>query len=277
MSVPIFEDEKIVAVVGVGNKGAPYEEADVRQLTLYIGSMWEILKRTQAEAKLKMTADELERSNRELQQFAYIASHDLQEPLRKITAFGDRLVMHSAAALDDKSRDYLARMQSAAGRMKHLIEDLLNYSRVTTQAKPFAALDLAGVFRETLETLEYRIAETGGQVEISGDLPTVNGDRSQLQQLFQNLLGNALKYHQYDLPPRIIVSSQPRADGQAEIVVTDNGIGFDEKYLDRIFLPFQRLHARQEYEGTGIGLAICQKIVQRHGGDFTNLKKRGFP
>ncbi len=247
------------------------EGAPIRML----GTNQDITGRKKAEAKLHMTAAELERSNKELQQFAYIASHDLQEPLRKITAFGDRLVMHSGGELDEKGRDYLARMQSAAGRMKQLIEDLLDYSRVTTQAQPFAPVKLAELLGESLENLEYRLAEAGGRVEIAGELPTVTGDRSQLQQLFQNLLANALKYHQSDLPPQILVSGREVTDGQAEITVTDNGIGFDEKYLDRIFLPFQRLHTREEYEGTGIGLAICQKIVQRHGGTLTARSQPG--
>ena len=234
-----------------------------------------LVERKQAETKLKMTAAELERSNRELQQFAYIASHDLQEPLRKITAFGDRLVMHSAETLDEQSRDYLARMQSAAGRMKQLIEDLLDYSRVTTQAQPFAAVNLGELLGEALETLEYRVAESGGQVKLAAPLPTVHGDSSQIRQLFQNLLANALKYHQPDLPPQILVSSRQLADSLAEITVADNGIGFNEKYLDRIFLPFQRLHSREQYAGTGIGLAICQKIVQRHGGTITARSQPG--
>ncbi len=227
------------------------------------------------EKELALRTSKLEASNLELQQFASIASHDLQEPLRKITAFGDRLAAHAREALDEKSKDYLERMQSAAGRMKQLIEDLLNYSRVTTQAMPFEAVSLDDLIGETLVMLELRIAETGGQVEIAGKLPAVHGDRSQLRQLIQNLLSNALKYHRHDLPPRIIISGQELAEGLAEITVTDNGIGFDEKYLDRIFLPFQRLHTREEYEGTGIGLAISQKIVHRHGGTITGRSQPG--
>ena len=227
------------------------------------------------EKELALRTNNLEASNRELQQFASIASHDLQEPLRKITAFGDRLAGHASEALDEKSKDYLRRMQSAAGRMKQLIEDLLNYSRVTTQANPFETVSLDKLIKETLVMLELRLTESGGQVKIEGRLPIVNGDRSQLRQLIQNLLSNAVKYHQQDIPPRVIISGRELTGGLAEITVTDNGIGFDEKYLDRIFLPFQRLHTRDEYEGTGIGLAISQKIVHRHGGTITAKSRPG--
>ncbi len=228
------------------------------------------------EMELALRTNKLEASNRELQQFSYIASHDLQEPLRKITAFGDRLVAHAGETLDEKSKDYLKRMQSAASRMKQLIEDLLNYSRVTTQANPFEVVSLEKLIEETIALLELRIAETGGKIEIEGKLPVVHGDRSQLQQLIQNLLANALKYHQADLPPKIVISGHKLTGRLAEIKITDNGIGFNEKYLDRIFIPFQRLHTRDEYAGTGIGLAISQKIVQRHGGTITAKSQPGI-
>lgn len=228
------------------------------------------------EKELALRTNKLEASNRELQQFSYIASHDLQEPLRKITAFGDRLVAHAGESLDEKSKDYLHRMQSAAGRMKQLIEDLMNYSRVTTKTNPFEDVSLEKLIEETLVILELRIAETSGQIEIKGKLPAVHGDRSQLQQLILNLLANALKYHQPDFPPKIVISGRKLAGSFAEIKITDNGIGFKEKYLDRIFLPFQRLHTRDEYAGTGIGLAISQKIVQRHGGTLTAKSQPGI-
>ncbi len=228
------------------------------------------------EKELALRTRKLEASNRELQQFSYIASHDLQEPLRKITAFGDRLVAHAGETLDEKSKDYLKRMQSAASRMKQLIEDLLNYSRVSTQPNPFEIVSFEKLIEETTAILEHRIAETGGQIEIEGKLPAVHGDRSQLQQLIQNLLANALKYHQPDLPPKIVISGRTLAGSLTEIKITDNGIGFNEKYLDRIFVPFQRLHTRDEYEGTGIGLAISQKIVQRHRGTITAKSRPGI-
>ncbi len=219
---------------------------------------------------------ELARSNRELESFASVASHDLQEPLRKITAFGDRLKSHFGEDLNDRGRDYLERMQNAATRMQSLIEDLLAYSRVTTRGQPFVAVSLARVTREVLSDLELRIERTGARVEV-GELPTIEADPTQMRQLLQNLLSNALKFQRPGEVPRIRVEGQmmPRgrngsgAVNRCQIRVQDNGIGFDEKYLDRLFKPFQRLHGQSAYEGTGIGLAICEKIAERHGGSIT--------
>ena len=219
---------------------------------------------------------ELERSNRELQDFAFVASHDLQEPLRKIQAFGDRLRSKHGGGLNAEAQDYLDRMQNAARRMHTLINDLLTFSRVTTKAQPFVKTDLGAIARDVLGDLEERVRQTGGRVDV-GELPTVEADPLQMRQLFQNLIGNALKFHKPGVQPIIKVNSKPgsaggngsNADRQCQIIVEDNGIGFDEKYLDRIFTPFQRLHGRGEYEGTGIGLAVCRKIVERHGGTLT--------
>jgi signal transduction histidine kinase len=222
---------------------------------------------------------ELERSNRELQDFASVASHDLQEPLRKVQAFGDRLVARYGAVLPPEGHDYLARMQDAAGRMSTLINDLLQFSRVTTRAQPFVAVNLGEVARRVVADLEVRIAESGGRVEV-GDLPTIEADPSQMRQLLQNLIANGLKFHRPGVPPRVTVEAEvveaPEPNGTAgageglvHLWVTDNGIGFDEKYLDRIFTIFQRLHGRGEYPGTGVGLAVCRKIVERHGGTIT--------
>jgi PAS domain S-box-containing protein len=226
-----------------------------------------------ANEELSGSALRLEQSNRELQDFASVASHDLQEPLRKVQAFGDRLKTVCSAALDEQGRDYLDRMLNAAKRMQSLIQDLLRFARITSQAHPFLPVDLAQVTQEVLSDLEVRIAETNGQVEV-GELPVIDADAMQMHQLFQNLIGNALKFHQKGKPPVIRVYVESRdfpelADHMLRLVVEDNGIGFDEKYLDRIFTVFQRLHGRTEYEGTGIGLAICRKIAQRHGGDIT--------
>jgi PAS domain S-box-containing protein len=228
------------------------------------------LKKTEEETR--RYASQLELSNRELQDFAFAASHDLQEPLRKINAFGDQLKTAYGKLLDADGLDYLARMQNAAVRMQALIQALLNYSRVTTKAQPFSVTDLAAIAREVAGDLEASITDTGGRVEI-GDLPKIEADPTQMRQLIQNLVGNALKFHG-DEKPVVKVYGQPAGgkktrDGQCLILVEDNGIGFDEKYLDRIFTPFQRLHGRGVYEGTGIGLAICRKIVDRHGGSIT--------
>lgn len=235
--------------------------------------------------KLRAASVELQRSNRELQDFAFVASHDLQEPLRKIQAFGDRLRTRDGAALSSEGRDYLERMQNAARRMQTLIQDLLTFSRVTTKAQPFTPVDLNTVAREVLNDLEARIEQTGGRVELDR-LPTIDADPLQMRQLLQNLIGNALKFHRPDVPPVIRVGGEiinpewaanngADGGGLARLTFADNGIGFDEKYLDRIFTPFQRLHARSEYEGTGMGLAVCRKIVERHGGQITAQSQPG--
>ncbi len=240
----------------------------------------DITERKKSENKLQAFTAQLERSNRELLDFAYVASHDLQEPLRKIQAFGDRLKTKFADTLGAQGRDYLERMQNAAERMHNLINDLLTYSRVSSKAKPFVSVNFDKAVREVLSDLEVRIEETGARVEIV-DLPIIDADALQVRQLMQNLLGNALKFHRKDQPPVIkikgdILNSNDQEAGMensneslCEISIEDNGIGFDEKYTDRIFGVFQRLHGRGEYEGSGIGLSVCRKIVERHGGRIT--------
>ena len=230
----------------------------------------EIAERRERERQLSQTAARLKTSNRALQDFAYVASHDLQEPLRKIRTFGDRLQVKYAEELGEQGQDYLRRMQNAAERMQGLIKDLLTYSRITTKTQPFVATDLNIVVKEVLSDLETSIEQTKGQVRLS-QLPTIEADPLQMRQLFQNLIGNALKFHQPEQAPLITISQQSLADSELTIKlqIEDNGIGFDEKYLDRIFTPFQRLHGRSEYEGTGMGLAICRKIIERHGGRLT--------
>jgi PAS domain S-box-containing protein len=240
-----------------------------------------VSERKEAEQKLKAFANSLERSNRELTDFAYVASHDLQEPLRKIHAFGDRLKDKCKDALGDQGRDYLDRMQDAARRMQTLITDLLQFSRVTTKAQPFVAVQLNRIVREVLGDLEVRIEQAGAEVEL-GDLPTIEADPLQMRQLVQNLVGNALKFHDPTRKPMISITAQSivgkRKGGNGalcRLIVKDNGIGFDEKYAERIFVIFQRLHGRGEYEGTGVGLAICKEIVERHGGSIEAASKPG--
>ena len=217
----------------------------------------------------------LERSNEELRDFAYIASHDLQEPLRTIVAFGDRLMLKHADQLDEKARDYLERMQSAAIRMRQLIEDLLAYSRFTSKEQKSERVDLNLVLQEVRDDLAHSLKERGGRLEI-GALATVNkADRSQLHRLFLNLIGNALKFQAEGVQPLVRVGMGATDGRWLAIVIEDNGIGFDEKYLDRIFRPFQRLHGRGQYQGTGMGLAICKKIVENHQGELKASSQPG--
>lgn len=243
------------------------------------GTGQDVTERYRNEEQLRAVAVRLEASNRELQDFAYIASHDLQEPLRKIIAFSDRLSMKSGDALDDTGKDYLQRIQHAAWRMQVLIEDLLTLSRVTTRGQPFTNVDLQEVVAGVASDLEARLEETQGRLEV-GTLPVLEADPLQMRQLFQNLIGNALKFHKPDTPPFVrvrLVDEEPGSlSTRWKIVVEDNGIGFDMKYADRIFQPFQRLHGRSSaYTGTGMGLAICRKIIERHHGTIWATSKPG--
>lgn len=223
----------------------------------------------QTNARLGAANRELARANRELNDFAFVASHDLQEPLRKIQAFGERLNRNLSGKLDEESQDYLARMLNASSRMRNMINDLLALSRVTTRAQPFVTVDLNEVAMDVLSDLEIRVQAANGVVEIS-DLPVVQGDPIQMHQLLQNLIVNAIKFHKPDIPPMVRVYSDCTSEEQSvRITVEDNGIGFEETYLERIFQPFQRLHSFGQYEGSGMGLAICRKIVERHGGTIT--------
>ena len=219
-------------------------------------------------SELKEREAALGRSNRELQDFASVASHDLQEPLRKIEAFGDRLAKRCEDQLDDQGQLYLERMLSAAGRMRLLINDLLTYSRVTTKGRPFEPCNLESIAKDVASDLQVRIEETKAVVDFSS-LPTIDADLVQMRQLFQNVISNSLKYHREGVPPQVTVTcKQTGEDGRkfCEVEFKDNGIGFEMRYADRIFSIFQRLHGNQEFEGTGIGLATCRKIVERHGG-----------
>ena len=226
---------------------------------------------TNAERMIEYTK-KLERSNRELVDFAYVASHDLQEPLRKIEAFGDRLAKKYAAVLPDEGQMFIDRMQSAAGRMRQLINDLLSYSRITTNANPFSSVPLKDVVTGVLSDLQIRIEETGAVIDV-GELPVIEADSIQMRQILQNLIGNALKFRKKGISPAIkvgctieAVHGLPCSGAAAIIRVEDNGIGFDKQFKEQIFTIFQRLHSRNEYEGTGIGLATCRKIVERHQG-----------
>ncbi len=225
-------------------------------------------------AELETYMRKLQESNQALQDFASVASHDLQEPLRKVTSFGNMLKQTYGDSLGNEGKDFLDRMLNATERMQSLLKSLLDYSRVSTKAEPFRQVDLTSIVREVLSDLEVRIEKTGGEVHVS-ELPTVEADPTQMRQLFQNLVGNALKFHKEGEKPFIEIRSTSPDNGITEIVVADNGIGFDENYLDRIFVPFQRLHGRGQYEGSGMGLAICKKIVERHGGSIMAKSEPG--
>ncbi len=238
------------------------------QITGFVSVSQDITLRKRAETELQSYAARLERSNRELQDFANIASHDLQEPLRKVRSFGDLLKQKVDYRLNDQERDYIERMQNAAARMQRMIEDLLAYARVTTRAQPHRPVDLAKVVAEVLSDLEVRMIQTEGKVMV-GDMPVIQADPLQMQQLFQNLIGNALKFHKKNVPPFIKVQSKFIAGKLIEITVEDNGIGFSMENSGFLFQPFRRLHGRSEYEGSGIGLSICRKIVEGHGGKIS--------
>ncbi len=271
-------------VVWIATTKVPLHDVEGR-CTGLVGVSSDISVRKEAEERLRLAAEQLRRSNLDLQDFASIASHDLQEPLRKIQAFGDRLKIKCAAGLGENGRDYLDRMQDAARRMQILLHDLLTLSRVTSKAQPFERVDLRKVVEEVVSNLEVRIEQTGAQVEI-GRLPLIEADAAQMRQLFQNLISNAIKFQREGTQPEVIVSAKVLDNAESlpgampgeeicQIMVRDNGIGFDEQYLDRIFQVFQRLHSRSEYEGTGIGLAVCRKIVDRHGGTISAKSAAG--
>jgi signal transduction histidine kinase len=254
---------RLLGVIGLLGAAAGFPLFHVRSLRRERRGLQALLAHHTHELAEKNTR--LEASNRDLEHFAYVASHDLQEPLRKIQAFSDRVTKQYSRVLDDQGRDYLQRMNGAAARMQRLIDALLSLSRITTKKREAELIDLAPLVHEVLGDLEVRLQSTGGEVTV-GELPCIEGDPVQIRQVFQNLIGNALKFHKPGQAPVVKVYAVRRSPGQTEIFVEDNGIGFDNKDAERVFLPFHRLHGRSEYEGTGIGLTICQKIVERHGG-----------
>jgi two-component system, chemotaxis family, CheB/CheR fusion protein len=244
------------------------------------GSSFDITQRKQAEEANKRYAGQLEQlnrdlafANRELKDFTYVASHDLQEPLRKVSQFGRLLQMNAGETLTEDNHVYLDRMVDAAKRMQEMIAGLLDYSRITTQGNPFTQVDLSHLAREVLSDLEVRIEQTEGSVDIK-TLPVIDADPLLMRQLFQNLIGNALKFHRPNNPPIVKVWAEDNdmEGNPAELVCLyfqDNGIGFDEQHLEKLFQPFMRLHGRSNYEGNGMGLSICRKIAERHRGKIT--------
>ncbi len=233
-----------------------------------LGISEDITEKKKSEESLHQKTTDLARSNAEREQlklFAYVASHDLQEPLQKIIGFGDLLKMNSSRELNTKSREYLDRMQVSAFRMGRLIDDLLKLATVSIEKQELLEVDLNKVCEQVISDLEHRIEISGASVE-AGSLPTVKADWVQMCQLFQNLISNALKFKRPAEKPHVRIYAERLESGWSRICVEDNGIGFDLKNTERIFKPFERLHGRDEYEGNGIGLAICQKIAERHGG-----------
>ena len=226
------------------------------------------------DARLAEQRKELQRSDRALDEFASVASHDLQEPLRKIFSFGERLTASLGPALSGESLHNLERMLNATSRMRTLISDLLTYSQVATRARTFAPVNLTGVAREVISDLDTTIAEAGGLVEVS-ELPVIDADALQMRQLFQNLLGNALKYRSKGTPPVVRLGCSCSDHMHCTITVADNGIGFCREHAEKIFRMFERLHGRAQYDGSGIGLAICRQIVERHGGTIAATSSAG--
>ncbi len=258
--VPLDENEALVILRDVTE--ARQAQTEIRQKSL----------------ELQRFAENLERSNQQLEQFAYVASHDLQAPLRKIQAFGSRIRQHNGDDLDETVDDYVGRMIDAANRMQSLIRDLLTFSRVTTQAQPFEPIDLNAVMDGVLDDLELYIEQTGAQITVD-DLPTIDAEQHQIRQLFQNLISNALKYTHHGQSPVVTVRTRPletKWHTYIQIEVEDNGLGFEQEHAERIFGVFQRLHGRSSpYEGTGMGLAICRKIVERHNGTIQATGRKG--
>ncbi|MCY7349791.1 MAG: CHASE3 domain-containing protein [Cytophagaceae bacterium] len=248
----------------------------------------ELRRRLEAKKELEQKVEVLNRSNAELEQFAYVASHDLQEPLRKIRAFGNKLVLRHRTGLDDEGRELLDKIESAAARMQKLIDDLLGFSRLVRPLDDQVPTDLNQVLTEVISDLSESIQNSKADLRVAC-LPTLNGYPTQMRQLFQNLLGNALKFSRTDLRPRIRVEYAllsgnevpPDSSGRRinttchRISVIDNGIGFEPQYVEKIFVIFQRLHGRSEFTGTGIGLAICKRVVTNHGGFIEAQGKPG--
>ena len=302
MNIPVFDGDRIVAVAGVGNKERPYEDPDVRQLTLLTEGMWRLIKmkradealrkahdeletrvqqrtaelananealqleiaeRKRADDKLRQTMKDLARSNAELEQFAYVASHDLQEPLRMVGSYVQLLARRYKGKFDSDADEFITFAVDGARRMQSMIDDLLTLSRVGTSGKPFQPTDCARVLDQALINLQAAIQQSGAVVT-HDPLPTVMADEMQLVQLFQNLIGNGIKFRNAS-PPRVHVAAR-REGAEWVFSVRDNGIGIDPKHFDHMFVIFHRLHSRRKYPGTGIGLAVCKKIVDRHHG-----------
>ncbi|HEY9687411.1 MAG TPA: PAS domain S-box protein [Coleofasciculaceae cyanobacterium] len=279
MGMPLYKGATLVGMIGIANCPEGYEPGLYEELQPFLDACANIIVGYRSEQQrrklvrdlkvseraLKIYAARLERSNKELEQFATIASHDLQAPLRKVLMFSDFLQATASSRLSSEDRDYLDRIQVASHRMQKLISDLLLLSRVTRKGQPFRPVNLRSTLQEVLSDLEEPIQKSHARIEI-GDMMTIEADPTQMQQVLQNLISNAIKFHKPDEPPVVRVGIQTLDNKICRIIVEDNGIGFDEKYQERIFEVFERLHTEKQYEGTGMGLAIVRKIAERHGG-----------
>jgi len=234
----------------------------------------ELSQQKEAERALEQYAARLEESNRNLEQFAYAASHDLQEPLRKIQSFGEILNQRVAHKLDADEADILARVRTSAKRLWVMIDSLLSLSRISSRTRTFSRINTNALVQEVLADLEISIHTHHARVRVDS-IPDLYGDPSQIHQLLQNLIGNAIKFHLPSKPPQVTVSGSSVSDTQVEIRVQDDGIGFSTAHLERMFRPFERLQPRSEFEGVGMGLAICSRIVERHAGTITAQSEPG--
>jgi signal transduction histidine kinase len=234
----------------------------------------DVTERRLTDRRLAAQRVELQRSNAALNEFAFVASHDLQEPLRKILSFGERLGTAAGPLLEGSPSHYLERMLDATARMRTLISDLLAYSQIATSETPFVATDLAAIARNVVADLETSIADAGGRVDV-GELPVIDADGPQMRQLLQNLLTNALKFRRKDIAPVVQLAMLGQSNGSCTITVTDNGIGFRQEHGEKIFRMFERLNSRAQYDGSGMGLAICRRIVERHGGTIAATSSAG--
>ena len=232
-----------------------------------LGVFWDITERKEAVEQVRRLNEELTRSNQELEQFAYVASHDLQEPLRMVSSFTQLLAQRYGDKLDQDAREFIGYAVDGANRMQRLIQDLLSYSRITTRGQLFSPVDAHDALGEAIINLQSAIRESGALVT-NEDLPRVLGDRTQIVQVFQNLIGNGIKFRKPGEPPRVHLRAERDAAGAGfwAFSVADNGIGIAPRHFERLFVIFQRLHGKKEYPGTGIGLALCKRIVERHGG-----------
>ncbi len=274
ISLPLIVEGHVIGALGIyASEPDAFDEEEssllsnlAENLAYGIGSIRIAEQRKRSEEELRVYTSRLEIINKELQDFAFVAAHDLQEPLRKIQTFCDMAQKRCALVLDGTSKDYLDRIVNSASRMRLLLRDLLEFSRVAARLEPFKKIDFVTIVREAADVFEASVKKTGCQIEIE-NIPAIEADETQMLRLFQNLIGNALKFRGVETP-HIKVYGKLDRQGICEIFVKDNGIGFAPQFAELIFKPFQRLHSRSEYDGTGMGLAICRKIVERHGGSI---------